>query len=161
MAMIVVMGVSGSGKTSVAAALAKRLAVPFLEGDTLHSDANHAKMAAGLPLDDADRAPWLAAVADWMAAHPAGVVACSALRRAYRDRLREGAPAARFVLLHPPPAVLEARLAQRTGHFMPPSLLPSQLATLEMPDADERALVLADDFTVAVAVERIGTWVDP
>ena len=156
--MIVVMGVSGSGKTAVGEALAAGLALPFLEGDSLHPPANVAKMAAGCPLDDADRAPWLAAIAAWMGARADGVVACSALKRAYRDQLREGAPDARFVLLAPPRAALEQRLGRRRGHFMPGSLLDSQLATLETPDADETALVLTADEPIAALIDRIGRW---
>ncbi|MFT4030657.1 MAG: gluconokinase [Protaetiibacter sp.] len=137
---VVVAGVSGSGKSTVGALLAARLGVPFADGDALHPPANLAKMASGIPLDDADRWPWLDAVGERLAASPV-VVACSALRRAYRDRLRAAAPGARFVLLDGSRELLEARMAARTDHFMPPALLDSQLATLERPDPDERVLV--------------------
>jgi carbohydrate kinase (thermoresistant glucokinase family) len=140
---VVVMGVSGCGKSTVGEVLASRLGVPFLDADTLHPPANVAAMAAGVPLTDEDRGPWLAAVAERLAAAPAGlVVACSALRRAYRDVLRAGAPTAAHVHLHGTRAVLEERVADRPGHFMPAPLLASQLATLEPLDADERGVVL-------------------
>ena len=150
--MVLVMGVSGSGKSSVGVALAERLGVPFLEGDSLHPAANVAKMAAGLPLDDADRAPWLAAIATWMKGRTAGVVACSALKRAYRDRLRETAPGMRIVALLPPPDVLAERLGHRRGHFMPGSLLASQLATLEVPGDDEDAIVVTKDEPLSATI---------
>lgn len=156
--MVLVMGVSGSGKSSVGLALAERLGMPFLEGDALHPAANVAKMAAGVPLDDADRAPWLDAIAGWMAARTDGVVACSALKRAYRDRLRAAAPALRIVALLPPGRVLAERLGHRRGHFMPGSLLASQLATLEVPEIDERALALSGDEPIADTIARTGSW---
>ena len=157
------MGVSGSGKTSVGEALAARLGWPFEEGDTLHPAANIAKMKAGVPLDDADRRPWLDAVAGWIAERLAGggsgVISCSALKRAYRDRLAQaGGAALRFVLLDVSPQVLRDRLVQRQGHFMPPSLLDSQLATLERPQPDERALVLPGDQTVEQNVAAVAEW---
>lgn len=163
--VIVMMGVSGSGKTSVGAALAARLGCGFEEGDTLHPAANIAKMRAGIPLDDADRAPWLDAVAAWiadrMAAGAGGVVACSALKRAYRDRLRRaGGAALRFVLIDPPPDVLRDRLGARTGHFMPASLLDSQLATLERPAPDEHALVVRGMAGVDADVACIVDWLE-
>lgn len=138
------MGVSGAGKTTIASALAQRLGWGFLDADDLHPPSNHAKMARGEPLNDEDRRPWLAAVSAWMRAaqdrgEPA-VVACSALKRAYRDRLREGLNDLQIVFIHAEPALLKARLMRRGGHFMPPSLLTSQLAALEAPAADERAL---------------------
>ncbi len=137
--LIVVMGVSGSGKTTIGQLLAARLGVPFEDADSLHSAANVAKMAAGHPLTDADRRPWLASVGRAMAA-AAGtgmVMACSALKRAYRDAIRADAPAARFVELDGSRALLESRVAHREGHFMPASLLDSQLATLEPLASDE------------------------
>ncbi|PZQ89963.1 MAG: gluconate kinase [Leifsonia xyli] len=137
---VVVMGVSGSGKSTVGAMLAERLGVEFADGDALHPPANVAKMAAGIPLDDADRWPWLDAVGERLAASPV-VVACSALRRSYRERLRAASPGVRFVLLDGDREVLSARLGARQDHFMPATLLDSQLATLEHPDADEQVLV--------------------
>lgn len=158
--LVVVMGVSGSGKSTLASALARRLEVPFCEGDDLHPIANVARMQAGNPLDDADRTPWLAAINAWMQAHrDGGVVSCSALRRSYRDRLREGLePPPAFVLLDPPRAVLERRIATRSGHFMPASLLGSQLATLERPDADEHALLLDGNDATEMWVDRALEW---
>jgi len=136
---VVVMGVSGSGKTTVGAALADALGLRFVDGDALHPAANVAKMAAGIPLDDADRAPWLDAIGAVLAAGPV-VVACSALKRAYRDRLRAAAPGLQLVFLDGDPALLASRMTARPGHFMPASLLDSQLATLERPESDEHAL---------------------
>ncbi|MEO6533717.1 MAG: gluconokinase [Pseudolysinimonas sp.] len=136
---VVVMGVSGSGKTTVGAALADALGLRFVDGDALHPAANVAKMAAGIPLDDADRAPWLDAIGTLLAAGPL-VVACSALKRSYRDRLRVAAPALQLVFLDGSPELLASRMAARPGHFMPTSLLRSQLATLERPAPDENAL---------------------
>lgn len=136
---LVVMGVTGTGKTTIAQALARRIGATFIEGDNLHSEANRAKMSAGVPLTDADRRPWLKAVA--AAIHGAdadAVAACSALRRSYRDLIRAeaGCPVV-FVHLAGDASVVAERLARRRGHFMPPSLLASQLATLEPPGADE------------------------
>ena len=138
---LVLMGVAGSGKSSVMAALEARLGWPALEGDSLHPPSNVAKMAAGVPLTDADRAPWLDAIGRWIdereAKRRSALVTCSALRRSYRDRLREGHPSVWFVHLAATPDVLAARMAQREGHFMPVSLLASQLATLEPLTPDE------------------------
>jgi gluconokinase len=142
---VVVMGVSGSGKTTVGAALAHALGLRFVDGDALHPAANVAKMAAGIPLDDADRAPWLDAIGAVLAAGPV-VVACSALKRIYRDRLRAAAPSLQLVFLDGSPELLASRMSHRPGHFMPTSLLDSQLATLEPPTPDEHPL------TVDVAV---------
>lgn len=143
---VVVMGVSGCGKSTVGRALAARLAVHFVEGDELHPAENVARMAAGIPLTDTDRHGWLQAVADQLAnatTEARGVVvACSALKRSYRDLLRNVAPDVRFVHLHGASSVLAQRLALRKGHYMPASLLQSQLDTLEAPLADEQALVL-------------------
>lgn len=137
--LIVVMGVSGSGKSTVGALLAQRLGVPFEDADALHPAANVAKMAAGIPLTDDDRWPWLALVGQALhAASSTGlVVACSALKRAYREAILAEAPAVRFVYLHGSRELLAERLGQRKGHFMPLSLLDSQLATLEPLAADE------------------------
>ncbi len=140
---VVVMGVSGCGKTTVGRLLARHLEVPFIEGDELHPPRNVELMAAGIALNDEDRAGWLDAVAAELARRPEGAVAsCSALRRRYRDRLRRMVPALRFVHLRGDRAVLEERLAQRRGHYMPPTLLESQLQTLEPPSADEQPLEL-------------------
>lgn len=138
---LVVMGVSGVGKTSVADELVARTGWTFAEGDDFHPPANKQKMAAGRPLDDDDRWPWLATIASWIgeqeAAGRGAVVTCSALRRAYRDVLRDGHPSVRFVHLLAPPGLIEERITARQGHYMPPSLLGSQLATLEPLHDDE------------------------
>ncbi|SED73135.1 gluconokinase [Streptomyces sp. PAN_FS17] len=143
---IVVMGVSGTGKTTVAHSLAQRLAVPFAEADEFHSAANIAKMSAGIPLDDSDRRPWLRAIGRWLHEHAVagsgGVVTCSALKRRYRDTLREAAPSVFFLHLTASEEVLEQRIGHRAGHFMPESLLASQLATLEPLAPDEPGAVL-------------------
>ncbi|GIG41739.1 gluconokinase [Cellulomonas phragmiteti] len=139
---LVVMGVSGTGKSTVGQTLADRLGRPFLEGDALHPPGNVAKMSAGTPLVDDDRWPWLRAVRAAMDEHAAAgtstVVACSALRGAYREVLREAQGRVRFVLLDVPVEALRERIVHRAGHWMPPSLLESQLATLEplRPDED-------------------------
>jgi gluconokinase len=143
---VVVMGVCGCGKSTVGRLLAAGLGLPFIEGDELHPRANVDKMASGTPLTDEDRAGWLDAIAARLAAAPQGaVVSCSALKRRYRDRLRADAPHLRFVHLHGPRALLEQRLATRRGHYMPATLLDSQLQALEPPASDERAIVLALD----------------
>jgi gluconokinase len=142
---VVVMGVSGSGKSTIGAEIAAALALRFVDGDSLHSAANVARMQSGVPLTDDDRWPWLdrigAELAD-AARSPAGVVvACSALRRAYRDRIRAAAPGVRFVFLDGAQSTIEARMATRSGHYMPTSLLASQFATLERPGRGERGVV--------------------
>ena len=140
---VVVMGVCGSGKSTIGRLLAESLGLRFVEGDDLHPPRNIALMAAGTPLTDEDRGAWLDALAEQLAAarSSGAVLTCSALRRRYRDRLRAAAPDLRLVHLHGDGACLAARLQRRAGHYMPASLLPSQLATLELPAADEHALV--------------------
>ena len=137
------MGVCGSGKSLVGAALARELDIEFAEGDAFHPPANVALMSAGVPLTDADRDGWLRALGERLAeARRAGqglVVSCSALKRSYRDLLRRAAGDVRFIYLRGSPGLLAERLAGRVGHFMPPSLLESQLATLEEPSPDEDA----------------------
>jgi gluconokinase len=139
--IVVVMGVSGVGKTTVATGIADALGWVFAEGDDFHSEANRRKMAAGHPLTDEDRWPWLRAIGAWMderqAAGESAVVTCSALKRAYRDVLRDGRSHVRFCELDAPPDLIAERLQHRTGHYMPPSLLPSQLAILEPLGPDE------------------------
>ncbi len=149
------MGVSGAGKSVVGARLAAALGAPFCEGDALHLPENVARMRAGVALTDADRAPWLDRVAGWLAEHPGGVASCSALKRSYRDRLRQAAPDACFVLLDLPEAELAERLANRPAHFMPAALLSSQLATLERPEADERAVIVAAEEGVEATMLRV------
>lgn len=141
---VVVMGVSGCGKSTVGRSVAERLGLRYVEGDELHPPRNVALMAAGTPLTDDDRADWLDAVAQVLksATQPGVVVTCSALKRSYRDRLRAVAPHLRLVHLVGAPSLLAQRLQARSGHYMPPSLLPSQLSTLQMPEADEHAITL-------------------
>lgn len=140
MTVVVLMGVAGSGKSTIGAMVAARLDWPFQEGDLLHPAANVAKMAAGHPLTDEDRLPWLARVREWVAAHRDGVITCSALKRSYRDVLRDSHVV--FVYLAASRDELLARLTTRTGHFMPTALLDSQLADLEPPEPDEHAMTV-------------------
>ena len=157
---IVVMGVSGSGKSTLSAQLGERLGCPVLEGDSYHSAENVAKMQAGHALTDADRWPWLdrlgAAIGDAARTGGVAVAACSALKRVYRERLETAAGMPlHFVLLDTGAAEIERRMESRAGHYMPSSLLASQIATLERPGPDERAITLdasraPDDLSVAV-----------
>lgn len=143
---VVVMGVSGSGKTTVANGIAVATDFAFAEADEYHSETSVAKMAAGEPLTDEDRWPWLADLATWMAERAAEgvstVMACSALRRSYRDVLRDGPPSVDFILVDGSAEVIRARMGAREGHYMPVTLLDSQIATLEPLEADESGLVL-------------------
>jgi len=156
---LVVMGVSGTGKSTVAKALQERLGWTFAEGDDLHPATNVAKMAAGIPLADADRWPWLDAIAAWTSEQAAGsrstIVTCSALRRVYRDRLREAAAGTVFVHLLGSRELLAQRLGGRKGHFMPASLLASQLDTLEPLEADEAGVVVDVDTTTDAIVDQV------
>ena len=153
------MGVSGSGKTTVGSALADALGMRFVDADDLHPDSNVAKMAANIPLTDDDRWPWLNAVGEHLqAARATGLVmACSALRRAYRDRIRSVAPDVVFVHLDGTRELLAARIAARTDHFMPSTLLESQLATLEPLEPDEAGLVMDVGMPVADLVDGVAT----
>ena len=157
--VLVVMGVSSSGKTVVAEAVAARLHWAFQEGDALHPAANVAKMHAGTPLTDADRWPWLDIVAAWidarLAAGENGIVTCSALKRAYRDRIVGQRAGVRLVYLYGSHELLSARIAARQGHFMPASLLDSQLATLEPPGADECPIALDVAATPDQLADRV------
>jgi carbohydrate kinase (thermoresistant glucokinase family) len=155
MTVLVMMGVSGSGKTTIASAVAQRLGWQMLEGDKLHPPANVAKMSAGTPLTDDDRWPWLHAIAsaidDWRANGVSGVVACSALKRAYRDILIGPRKNVVLVYLEGSHELIAKRMAARHGHFMPPGLLDSQFATLEEPAEAEHPIVVS----VAPAPEAI------
>lgn len=152
---IVVMGVSGAGKSLIGAELAARLGYRFEDADDLHPLANVTKMRSGVPLTDVDRGPWLDAVATALAAAEGGIVmACSALRVAYRDRIRAGVPEVFFVELQGSEALLHERMAARAGHFMPVALLRSQLATLESLGADERGAIVPIDGPPEVVLDR-------
>jgi len=145
---IVVMGVSGSGKSTIAAMLVDRLGWEFAEGDEFHPRANVEKMRSGHPLDDEDRWPWLRTLATWVGEHEQrgkdAVMTCSALKRSYRDLLRDGHPSVWFVHLATDPGLIGERLHHRTGHYMPASLLESQLATLEPLADDEPGITVPD-----------------
>jgi gluconokinase len=161
---LVVMGVSGSGKTTVGRRVATALGWTFAEGDDAHPPANVAKMASGQPLTDEDREPWLRALAAWIGAREAGgenaVLTCSALKRAYRDLLREGHPSVRFVHVTVDVETLRRRLATRTGHYMPASLLDSQVLTLEPLVPDEPGLVVPGDALPEEVVAAVITALD-
>lgn len=149
---VVVMGVSGSGKSTVGAALAGRLRVPFEDADDLHPQANIDKMTRGEALDDSDRWPWLERIGEWLAEHAdGGVIACSALKRKYRDQLRHHCHTVEFLHLEGGRDLIERRQASRPGHFMPASLLTSQFETLEPLAPDERGVVVE----VAGSVDEI------
>ena len=153
---LLVTGVSGSGKTVVGTRLAEELTLPFVDGDDLHSAEAKAKMAGGTPLDDDDRRPWLERIGRWLADHPdGGVVACSALKRSYRDQVRSHSPGTWVVQLVGDRDLLASRLGGRRGHFMPGSLLGSQLETFEPLAPDEPGLVLDVTPPVEVIVQRI------
>ncbi|MEO8437219.1 MAG: gluconokinase, GntK/IdnK-type [Chloroflexota bacterium] len=156
---IVLMGVSGAGKSTIMELLARRVGAVSAEGDAFHSPANVRKMAVGQPLDDDDRWPWLDAIARWIGERERegvdAIVTCSALRRRYRDRLRAGHESVRFVHLVVPSPLLARRLAERVGHYMPASLLPTQLEALESLGADEPGFEIAADRRTQQVVARI------
>ncbi len=158
---VVVMGVSGSGKSTVAESLAARLGWRYADGDSFHPPSNVAKMSTGQPLSDEDRWPWLRAIAGEIdrlsAAGERGVIACSALKHAYREVLVHGRDDVRLVFLDGAQDLIAARLAARRGHFMPPGLLASQFGTLERPQADERPIIVSIDAPVARIVDDIVT----
>ncbi len=157
--IVVVMGVSGSGKTTIGTLLAQRLGCVYAEADQFHPTANIAKMRAGQPLDDADREPWLHAIAEWIdTCEEAGedaVVTCSALKRSYRDVLRSGHKHVRLVYLDGSADLLAERVLHRAGHFFPADLLDSQLTTLEPPDPDEHAIEVDNTASPSAVVDEI------
>lgn len=158
--LVVVMGVSAAGKSTVGKALASRLGIVYRDGDDFHSRANIEKMHSGVPLDDEDRRPWLDAIGRWLEAHAdaGAVIGCSALKRDYRDRLRTAAPGLCFLHLAGGVAELHRRVAARKHHFMPASLLDSQLATLEPLQEDEPGIALELAEKPAVIVARFLEW---
>ncbi len=155
----VVMGVTSCGKTSVGVALAAALTVPFTEGDSLHPPSNVAKMSGGTPLTDEDRWPWLEKIGEALQGNSGHIASCSALKRSYRERIatQAGRPVS-FIFLDGSHETLERRIRERKGHFMPASLLDSQLATLERPGGDERALRLNIDEPLALLVAQARNW---
>ena len=156
---LVLMGVSAGGKTTVGRAAAALVGIPFLDADDLHSRENVEKMASGIPLDADDRAPWLEAVGARLSAVAPCIMACSSLTRASRERLRQLAPTTLFALLDVPRDVLARRLAARGGHFMPATLLDSQLAALEMPTPEERIVLLDGLQPVEVLAAEVAALV--
>lgn len=153
--LVVVMGVTGAGKSTVGGLLAERLGLTFHDADDFHPPANIAKMSAGQPLTDDDRWPWLDAIGAHLAAHRGRgcIVTCSALKRVYRDRLREAAPDLRFVFLHGEASLVASRQAARQGHFMPASLVASQFAILETPAPEEGVIALEVTATPAILAD--------
>ncbi|MEU0580987.1 gluconokinase [Streptomyces griseoincarnatus] len=157
--VVVVMGVAGTGKTTIGPLLAARLGVPYAEGDDFHPQSNIAKMSAGTPLTDDDRWPWLDAIGDWAQGRTGlgGVVSCSALKRSYRDRLRAAAPGVVFVHLTGDRALVEDRMSHRQGHFMPTALLDSQFATLQPLEPDEAGVAVNVTGSPEQITERAAT----
>lgn len=159
--VIVVMGVSGCGKSTIGRSLADALGWDFQEGDALHPPSNIDKMSAGIPLDDNDRWPWLDRIAAWIrdeGEHDRhGAVTCSALKRSYRDHLRRAADGVRFVYIEVSRAELERRVQQRL-HFMPASLLDDQLQTLERPSSDEDALTVSGEASITEMIAGVRHW---
>ncbi|MCL3859684.1 gluconokinase [Actinotalea sp. K2] len=155
---LVVMGVAGSGKTTLATLLAERLGWRYAEADEFHPQANIDKMTAGTPLDDEDRWPWLRAICDWLSEQTregtSSIVTCSALKTVYRDVLREADGEVLFVHLTAAPEVIGGRMQQRAGHFMPPTLLPSQLQTLQPLEAHERGVTITVDVPPEEVADR-------
>ena len=158
------MGVSGSGKSYLGQRLAQATNWPFAEGDDYHSEANKAKMHAGIPLTDADRIPWLDALHQvllhWQQEHRSGILACSALKVVYRERLTANLENVRFLWLDPPRGVLEKRMQNRPGHFMPPALLDSQLATIENPIGQALTLRLDGSEPIDQAIRTVLSWLN-
>jgi gluconokinase len=159
---IVVMGVSGSGKSTVGAALAQRLRVPFADADDFHPPENIEKMSAGHPLDDDDRHLWLEAIGEWLARHPdGGVMSCSALKRKYRDQLRRHCADIEFLHLEGTVETIGRRQASRPGHFMPATLLASQFETLEPLEPDEGGVAIDVDQSIDSIIESYVTTTIP
>ncbi len=162
--LVVVMGVSGSGKTTLARGIAQAMGWAFAEGDDFHPEANVAKMHSGIPLTDEDRWPWLALIGEWLTRQEqqgrSAAITCSALRRAYRDVLRRDRPEVRFCHVTAAPQLIQDRVEHRAGHYMPPSLLPSQIATLEPLQEDEPGVVVDgagdEDVVLATALRALG-----
>ena len=154
-ARVVIMGVSGSGKTAVGSAVAARLGWRFIDADDLHPPANIARMSAGIPLTDQDRDPWLAAVAQQLASGRRTIAACSALKRVYRAAIGEAVPGVFFVQLAVPAAILAARMRAREGHFMPALLLDSQLSALEPLDPGEPGIAVDADRDLDTVVQEV------
>lgn len=153
---LVIMGVAGAGKTTVGNALAERLGWPMADSDGFHSEANKAKMAGGTPLTDEDRWPWLQSIRDWITEQPGdAVVTCSALRKVYRDVLREADARVVFIHLDGPESLFRLRMLTRTGHFMPTSLMKSQVATLEALEDDEDGFVVAATANPGVIADTV------
>lgn len=158
-ASLVIMGVAGCGKSSLGAALAQRLGFELIEGDDHHSGANRAKMQQGTPLTDADRAGWLDTLGDLLARRPGGMVlTCSALRRAYRERLRAASPGLRFVFLDITPVLAHERVAARSAHFFSTTLVDSQFATLESPQGEPGVLRVDAAAALPLLLEQVATW---
>lgn len=158
---LLVAGVSGCGKSSFGEAWARRCAAPFIEGDRYHSPESIAKMSAGIPLEDADRSAWLDRITDAAQAQrgvPGPVLACSALKRSYRDRLRAGIPGLRTVLLEIPRELAIGRVAHRSGHYMPVSLVDSQFSTLELPHDEPRTMLLDASRPIGTMMDATESW---
>jgi len=162
---VIVMGVSGSGKSTIAEGIAERTGWTFAEADEFHPQANIAKMEAGTPLTDEDRWPWLEALGAWMREQSVSgastVITCSALRRPYRDLLRTGLDSLDFIHLDGPADVIRERMGSRKGHFMPPELLQSQLDTLEALEPDESGVVLDIRGTPDKLIDEAVAWLRP
>jgi gluconokinase len=159
MKSVVMMGVAGCGKSSAGQAVAQALGLPLIEGDEFHPPANQAKMRQGLPLTDADRVDWLSALGQALAQHPQGaVLTCSALKRSYRERLRQAAPGLCFAFLEIDPETALQRVASRPGHLFPPSLVQSQFATLESPLGEGGVLRVDACQPLATLTETVAQW---
>lgn len=156
---VVVMGVSGSGKSTIGDMLAEKLDLPYYDGDDLHPQSNIDKMAEGTPLTDEDRWPWLKLVGEWLSERPdGGIIGCSALKRSYRDAIREASPGVVFVHVHGSEELLRERMDHRPGHFMPSSLLQSQFATLEPLAEDEKGKVFDVSGSPREIVDAAAEW---